>query len=297
MVLIRDLLRIQRFKVSQWGGEGRPDPTRPGSIVGSYDPSGNWAPVTNPYSGYAFSNMPAGTSKKALEDAGFSFFERPGGQFEVYSPDTGFGPGGGKGSPHAGTAKSQANQGGGDGGGSFGGFDDVSPTGEAEDEGDFAFKSGGRVGYAMGTPKVTKGFINKDPDSVTDEQSIADNRYTKVELATMVMNQPSNDKYEKHLDKLITEAKRNVKLSDKKYEMVDVALSDGERTIHPEYVAYIEKKMGKGYLEKLNDEGKPEVSRRQAKYGSKVGASSGGFIEKQRDGNHRSTFWWHKSIK
>ena len=63
--------------------------------------------------------------------------------------------------------------------------------------------------------------------------------------------------------------------------MVDVALSDGERSIHPEYVAYIEKKMGKGYLEKLNDEGKPEVSRRQAKYGSKVGASSGGFIEKQ----------------
>jgi spore germination cell wall hydrolase CwlJ-like protein len=143
------------------------------------------------------------------------------------------------------------------------------------------FNRGGRVGYAMGTPKVTQGFINKDPDSVTDKQSIADNRYTKVELATMVMNQPSNDKYEKHLDKLIAEAKRNVKLSDKKYKMVDVALSDGERTIHPEYVAYIEKKMGKGYLEKLNDEGKAEVSRRQAKYGSKVGASNGGFIEKQ----------------
>lgn len=141
---------------------------------------------------------------------------------------------------------------------------------------------GGRIGYAMGTPKVTQGFINKDPDSVTDEQSIADNRYTKVELATMVMNQPSNDKYEKHLDKLITEAKRNVKLSDKKYKMVDVALSDGERTIHPEYVAYIEKKMGKGYLEKLNDEGKPEVSRRQAKYGSKIQGAQYGGIQTDR---------------
>ena len=149
--------------------------------------------------------------------------------------------------------------------------------GETED-----YKLGGRVGYAMGTSKVTEGFINKDPDSVTDEQSIADNRNTKVELATMVMNQPSNDKYEKHLDKLITEAKRSVKLSDKKYKMVDVALSDGERTIHPEYVAYIEKKMGKGYLEKLNDEGKPEVSRRQAKYGSKIQGAQYGGIQTDR---------------
>ena len=170
--------------------------------------------------------------------------------------------------------------GGGDGG--FGGFDNVSPTGEAEDEGDFAFKSGGRVGYAMGTSKVTKGFINKDPDSVTDEQSIADNRYTSVPEGTMIMNQPSNDKYEKQLDKLVAEAKRNVKLSDKRPKMIEVALSDGERSIHPEYVAYIEKKKGKGYLEKLNDEGKPEVSRRQAKYGSKIQGAQYGGIQTDR---------------
>ena len=139
---------------------------------------------------------------------------------------------------------------------------------------------GGRIEYAPGG-NVTNGFVNKDPDSVTDEQSIADNRYTSVPEGTMIMNQPSNDKYEKQLDKLVAEAKRNVKLSNKRPKMVEVALSDGERSIHPEYVAYIEKKMGKGYLEKLNDEGKAEVSRRQAKYGSKVGASNGGFIEKQ----------------
>ena len=101
-------------------------------------------------------------------------------------------------SPHAGTAKSQANQrdgredsspGGGDfagGGGGMGARDDF---GDVLGEGDF-FRFGGRVGYAMGTPKVTKGFINKDPDSVTDEQSIADNRYTKVPEGTMIMNQP-----------------------------------------------------------------------------------------------------------
>ena len=256
------------------------------SIVGSYDAQGNWAPVTNRYSGYVFGNTKPGTTKAALEEAGFAFFERPYGQFEVYSPDIGFGPGGGIGSPFDNTADSQANQGsgatpsgpsfddsslgkggggGGGGGGDYGGMGDIS-----------AFRSGGRVGYATGTPKVTQGFINKDPDSVTDEQSIADNRYTSVPEGTMIMNQPSNDNNEKQLDKLVAEAKRNVKLSDKRPKMVDVALSDGERSIHPEYVAYIEKKKGKGYLEKLNNQGKAEVSRRQAKYGEKIGAANGG---------------------
>ena len=59
-------------------------------------------------------------------------------------------------------------------------------------------------------------------------------------------------------------------------------MSDGERSIHPEYVAYIEKKKGKGYLEKLNDEGKPEVSRRQAKYGSKIQGAQYGGIQTDR---------------
>ena len=166
-----------------------------------------------------------------------------------------------------------------------GGRDDPSPSGQDSFGGGQAARGvaeGGRIGYAMGTPKVTQGFINKDPDSVTDEQSIADNRYTSVPEGTMIMNQPSNDKYEKQLDKLVAEAKRNVKLSDKRPKMIEVALSDGERSIHPEYVAYIEKKKGKGYLEKLNDEGKPEVSRRQAKYGSKIQGAQYGGIQTDR---------------
>jgi hypothetical protein len=40
--------------------------------------------------------------------------------------------------------------------------------------------------------------------------------------------------------------------------------------------------MGKGYLEKLNDEGKPEVSRRQAKYGSKIQGAQYGGIQTDR---------------
>ena len=63
--------------------------------------------------------------------------------------------------------------------------------------------------------------------------------------------------------------------------MVDVALSDGERLIEPEVVAVIEKKHGKNFLDKMNDAGKPEVKRRQAKYGEKIGAADGGFLADQ----------------
>ena len=269
----------------------------PGSIVGSYDPAGNWQPVTNPYSGYAFSNMMSGLTKMQLEASGFSFFERPGGQFEVYSPDTGFGPGGGIGSPFDNTADSQANQfdkvstpsgpsfddsslgkgsgGGGDDkdfGGGFGGY------GGDPDEGGYGAgrAMGGRIGYAPGG-NVTNGFVNKDPDSVTEKQSIADNRLTSVKERSFIVNQPTNEKHKLMLDGLIAKAKKKAK-KPKDAPMVDVALSDGERLIEPEVVAEIEKMKGESFLDDLNDKGKPEVRRREKKYGSGVGVNEGGFI-------------------
>jgi hypothetical protein len=293
---------FQGFTVN---GEGRPDPTRPGSIVGSYDPSGNWTPVTNPYSGYAFSNMPGGTTVSKLIDAGFSFFERPGGQFEVYSPDTGWGPGGGIGSPHDNTA----NYGGGGGGftsnksaADFGKADVASGGGRSEDKdsgmggggggsssggGDYGggqeargVAQGGRIEYGSGG-NVTNGFLNKDPDSVTEQESIADNRYTSVKEGSFIVNQPTNEKYEGMLDSLVAKAKKKVKKS-KDAPMVDVALSDGERHIEPEVVAEIEKMKGKSFLDDLNDKGKPEVERRQNKYGGGVGLNEGGIAEVDR---------------
>lgn len=124
---------------------------------------------------------------------------------------------------------------------------------------------------------VTEGFVNKDPESVSDAQSIADNRYTSVKAGSFVVNQPANEKNEKKLDKIVADASKTAKMKKGgKAGMVDVALSDGERLIEPEVVAQIEKKHGKGFLDKLNNEGKPEVKRRQAKYGEKIGAAQGG---------------------
>jgi hypothetical protein len=130
--------------------------------------------------------------------------------------------------------------------------------------------------------EVTQGFVNKDPNTVSDAASIADNRHTSVKAGSFVVNQPTNEKHKEKLDKIVADASKVAKMKKGgKAEMVDVALSDGERLIEPEVVAQIEKKYGKNFLDNLNDEGKPEVKRRQAKYGEKVGAADGGFLAEQ----------------
>jgi len=168
----------------------------------------------------------------------------------------------------------------GSGGADAGGFG----TGAGE-VGGLSHAKGGRVGYAPGgrAENVTEGFVNKDPESVSDAQSIADNRYTSVKAGSFVVNQPANEKNEKKLDKIVADASKTAKMKKGgKAGMVDVALSDGERLIEPEVVAVIEKKHGKNFLDKLNDAGKPEVKRRQAKYGEKIGAAlGGGFLADQ----------------
>ena len=137
--------------------------------------------------------------------------------------------------------------------------------------------TGGRIGMQNGGTAITEGFVNKDPSTVPDDMSIADNRYTSVKAGSFVVNQPANEKNKKMLDKVVGEATKRTKMKKGgKTSMVDVALSDGERLIEPEVVATIEKKYGKNFLDKINDEGKPEVKRRQAKYGEKIGAAQGG---------------------
>lgn len=183
------------------------------------------------------------------------------------------------------TGRDPGTNSGGDGGGGMSDSgrsesDKGDPRGESGFSGGGRWAAGGRIEYAPGG-NVTNGFINKDPDSVTEQESIADNRFTSVKEGSFIVNQPTNEKYEGMLDSLVAKAEKKVK-KPKDAPMVDVALSDGERHIEPEVVAQIEKMKGKGFLDKLNNKGKPEVQRRQAKYGGGVGLNEGGIAEIDR---------------
>ena len=160
---------------------------------------------------------------------------------------------------------------------------DASSDQQADEDAGIDWAAGGRIGMQNGGTAITEGFVNKDPSTVPDDMSIADNRYTSVKAGSFVVNQPANEKNKKMLDKVVGEATKRTKMKKGgKTSMVDVALSDGERLIEPEVVAVIEKKHGKSFLDKINDEGKPEVKRRQAKYGEKIGAAlGGGFLADQ----------------
>ena len=168
----------------------------------------------------------------------------------------------------------------GDGGGSFGGDDHASDNFDSEGFGDF--KLGGRVGMQNGgeaSPQM--GFVNKDPRTVSDSQGIADNRFTSVPQGSFVMNQPANEMHKDDLDVVLGDAEKRAGSARNDGNMVDVALSDGERLIRPEVVDFVEKKYGGGFLDNINNTGKPEVQRRQVKYGAKIGAANGGFLADQ----------------
>tara|TARA_X000001382_G_scaffold75327_1_gene52730 strand:- start:3636 stop:5894 length:2259 start_codon:yes stop_codon:yes gene_type:complete len=273
-------------------GAGRPDPTRPGGIVGSVDPAGNWTGVTSgTYTSdfglpgmidFAFHNMGPGYSAKDmknLEGTGGTDFSGidPTGTSGAFTGDpVGMGDEYDDGRESGGGGFSSADN---DAAEAADDADAGQPSGnDAGDDDDYSM--GGHVKYAPGG-NVTNGFINKDPDSVTEQESIADNRFTSVKEGSFIVNQPTNEKYEGMLDSLVAKAEKKVK-KPKDAPMVDVALSDGERHIEPEVVAQIEKIKGKGFLDKLNDKGKSEVQRRQAKYGGGVGLNEGGIAEIDR---------------
>jgi len=148
---------------------------------------------------------------------------------------------------------------------------------DSGDYGGMMHAEGGRVGMRNGgeaSPQM--GFVNKDPRNVSDSQGIADNRFTSVPQGSFVMNQPANEKYKDDLDVVLGDAEKRAGSARNDGNMVDVALSDGERLIRPEVVDLVEKKYGGGFLDNINNTGKPEVQRRQVKYGAKIGAANGG---------------------
>jgi hypothetical protein len=141
--------------------------------------------------------------------------------------------------------------------------------------------SGGRVdmqaGGAAQRPVPEAGFVAGPPENFTERETVADDQNGAVAEGTFVINAAavefagSNDIRKMILDAYSTAREKGLdigRVDRKLYEgTVDVALSKGEVVVPPDLAKII----GYDRLEKINNRGKKEVSRRQKK-------AKGGFI-------------------
>ena len=182
--------------------------------------------------------------------------------------------------------------GGGDTGGGGYGIDDGKTATDRETEsfGGFesAFKFGGKVGYAFGTPPPgvqaqPSGFVDAPPSQVADGQKVADNRDMEVKEGTYVLNAAAVEfAGEQDIRKMIMDAQKEAVrrgLSTEDFErhsdLVDIAVSSGEVTVAPHLVKII----GEDRLEKINKRGIRKTEQRIAENGQQpVQAARGGFL-------------------
>ena len=139
--------------------------------------------------------------------------------------------------------------------------------------------SGGRVDMqAGGEAAFEPGFVEGPPENFTERETVADDQNGAVPEGTFVINAAavefagSNDIRKMILDAYSTAREKGLdigRVDRKLYEgTVDVALSKGEVVVPPDLAKII----GYDRLEKINNRGKKEVSRRQKKAG-------GGFLD------------------
>tara|TARA_R100000388_G_scaffold10771_3_gene9074 strand:+ start:58 stop:1791 length:1734 start_codon:yes stop_codon:yes gene_type:complete len=144
------------------------------------------------------------------------------------------------------------------------------------------FVEGGRVGMQAGGTTVQRplpeaGFVAGPPENFTERETVADDQNGSVAEGTFIINAAavefagSDDIRKMILDAYSTAREKGLdigRVDRKLYEgTVDVALSKGEVVVPPELAKII----GYDRLEKINNRGKKEVSRRQ-------NAAEGGFI-------------------
>ena len=141
---------------------------------------------------------------------------------------------------------------------------------------------GGRIGMQAGgtaqRPLPEAGFVAGPPENFTERETVADDQNGSVAEGTFVINAAavefagSDDIRKMILDAYSTAREKGLdigRVDRKLYEgTVDVALSKGEVVVPPELAKII----GYDRLEKINNRGKKEVSRRQEKAG-------GGFLD------------------
>jgi len=148
--------------------------------------------------------------------------------------------------------------------------------------GDFSgLKYGGRVGMQAGGEA---GFVQRPEfvggnETPTDGQSVADDKPREVPEGTFVINAAAVDfAGREDIEKMVREA--YAKAGDLGQtgvsQEVDIAVSEGEVIIPPR----IAKIIGYDRLNKINNRGKKEISRRQAEREKK--AAKGGFISKKK---------------
>tara|TARA_Y100000592_G_scaffold92470_1_gene154224 strand:- start:1016 stop:3037 length:2022 start_codon:yes stop_codon:yes gene_type:complete len=140
------------------------------------------------------------------------------------------------------------------------------------------FKKGGRVDMADGgsaDPVQGNGFVEGSPDNYTKSQTVADDENRQVREGSFVINAPTVEKLQQAgmLPKGVDNSNKNATIKANKGGLMDVALSKGEYVIEPEEA----QRIGYSFLEKINDQGKAEVDRRQA-------VADGGFIDGYQEG-------------
>ena len=178
-----------------------------------------------------------------------------------------------------------------DGGGAFGGLSDrETESAKGSNPGDkSSWASGGRVGYQEGGET---GFVERPEfvggnQSQPDKVSIADDQPRDVPEGTFVINAAAADFAGRDdIEKMIREAYQKVGDTGQSgvSQEVQIAVSKGEVLIPP----HIAKIIGYDRLNKINNRGKKEISRRQKAEADRpqvdrpVPVNKGGFISKKR---------------
>lgn len=153
----------------------------------------------------------------------------------------------------------------------------------------FGLRSGGKVGMNQGgqaTNVREAAFVGGPPENFTEAETVADDQNMKASEGSFVINAPaveyagSSDIRKMIMDAYSTAKEKGLDIGgvDRKlYEgTIDVALSKGEVLVPPELVKII----GIDRLEKINNRGKREVSRRVQDSGQNpTGAFAGGLLE------------------
>ena len=158
---------------------------------------------------------------------------------------------------------------------------------------DFGFREGGRVGLAMGgAPNMASGFVDRPPEQVPEDQTVADNRPAQLPEGAFVINAAAvefagSSDIKDMLIKAHKEAVRRGLTVDKQgngAKLIDVAISSGEVVVAP----HLAKIIGYDRLTKINNRGKAETQETHRRERSVP--STGYYASSIWSKNHRPDF-------